>query len=307
MKRNNSIHACKQNRDVNGPHPKDKSYGKRPKPIELYTFIDPLCAECWAVEPIFKKLQVEYGDYFRIRTLISSRLQAWHVCKDTTNSDDARKREIAAKWEKVSTRSGMTCDGDVWLENNWSSPYVTSLALKAAEFQGPQAGARFRRKLREFLFLKKQNITKKEILLKCAKKTGLDCDEFQKDLFSSNTKKALQCDINITNEMGVETVPTFVFFNNRVEDEGIKVTGNYPYHIYIQILEEMLGYKPTRADRLSIEQFLSMYDFVATVEVAVVFDLTEEEAERRLKKLVLQQKVKCVPVKYGMFWRYIKA
>ncbi|WP_368503801.1 ClpXP adapter SpxH family protein [Alkalihalophilus sp. As8PL] len=274
------------------------------KPLEVYTFIDPLCAECWAFEPIFKKLQVEYGAYFKIRFLVAGRLQAWNFCQETKKGL-ARKSELAAIWEKISNETGMSCDGDVWLEHEWSSPYKASIAIKAAELQGPRAGARFLRKLREYLFLEKQNITEDEIIMKCAKSAKLDLEEFKKDLDSPLAKKALQCDIKTTNEMSVEVVPTFVFFNNNADEEGISVTGLYPYHVYVQMIEELLGHPPKKAAPISIEEFLKRYNFVATIEVAMVFDLTEEEAEKQLKLLKLQQKVEAVPVKYGTFWRYI--
>ena len=42
--------------------------------LEIYMFIDPLCPECWALEPIMKKLQIEYGKYFTIKHVLSGRL-----------------------------------------------------------------------------------------------------------------------------------------------------------------------------------------------------------------------------------------
>ncbi|MFD2511990.1 DsbA family protein [Halalkalibacter alkalisediminis] len=186
------------------------------------------------------------------------------------------------------------------------SPYLASVAIKAAELQGPQLGARFLRKMREALFLNKQNITQQDVLITCAEKAGLDVTEFKDDLSSRTASKALQHDIKTTNEMGVDIVPTFVFFNANVEDDGIKVTGNYPYHVYVQILEDMLGFLPTPAKPPSLEEFLIRFELVATIEVSVVFNISEEEAEKRLKALMLQQKVESVPVKYGNFWRYLK-
>ena len=44
------------------------------KPLEIYMFVDPLCPECWALEPIMKKLHIEYGQYFRIRYILSGQL-----------------------------------------------------------------------------------------------------------------------------------------------------------------------------------------------------------------------------------------
>lgn len=278
---------------------------KRPKPIELYTFIDPLCVDCWAIEPTLKKLQVEYGAYFRVRTLIAKNLRLWTPVMRSKKRPLKKRCELAAYWHKVSTDTGMPCDGDVWLEQDLHASYLTAVAIKAAEFQGPKAGPRFLRKLRERLFLHKENITDLDVILKCATFAQLDYDEFKNDLFSECAKKALHCDMKISNEMNVDVVPTFVFFNNNVEDEGIKVSGGYPYYVYVQILEEMLGFPPTPQTPTSLEQFLADYEFVATIEVATVFNISEEEAIRRLKELVLQQKVEAVPVKYGTFWRYL--
>ncbi|WP_100373492.1 ClpXP adapter SpxH family protein [Bacillus sp. FJAT-45037] len=302
-KENNS--SCDNDHGICGLDPLYSNQLKR-KPLEIYTFIDPLCAECWAFEPIFKKLQVEYGAYFKSRILVAGRLQAWNFCQETQKGL-ARKSELAALWEKIANKTGMSCDGDVWYEHEWASPYKASISIKAAELQGPQAGARYLRKLREYLFLNKQNITEDEIILNCAKSAQLDLVEFKKDLDSPLAKKALQCDINTTNEMGVEMVPTFVFFNDKVEEEGISITGLYPYRVYVQMIEELLGHPPKKADPITIEEFLKRYKFVATIEIAVVFDLTQEEADKKLKRLKLQQKVEAVPVKYGTFWRYIEA
>lgn len=303
MKQKETLSSCDNQQGVCGLDPTDTI--KRPKPIELYTFIDPLCAECWAFEPILKKLQVEYGSYFRIKNIVAGRIQAWNACKITANGMESKKQKIAAFWEEVATKSGMSCDGDVLLENEWASPYLASLAIKAAELQGPKSGSRFLRKMREILFLEKQNITEYDVILMCAERAGLDIEEFKMDLSSRGATRALECDISTTNEMDVDIVPTFVFFNQNVEDDGIKVSGNYPYHVYVQILEEMLGFKPKRAQPITLETFLLRYSFVATIEVAIVFDMSEEEAERQLKALMLQQKVKPVPVKHGMFWKYL--
>ncbi|WP_017726941.1 ClpXP adapter SpxH family protein [Halalkalibacterium ligniniphilum] len=295
---------CNQELGICGPDPDTSAQHKQNKPLEIYTFIDPLCPECWAFEPILRKLQVEYGDYFRIRVFVAGKLEAWNLCQEKYKGL-ASKKVLAAVWEKTAARTGMSCDGDLWLEEPISSPYRAALGIKAAELQGPQAGSRFLRKLREYLFLEKQDITKDEVLIRCAENVDLDLKEFREDLYSQAAAKALQCDMRMTNEMDVDTVPTFVFFNDNVEEEGLKVTGLYPYHIYVQIMEEMLGFKPKRAEKISLEEFLARYQFVASIEVASVFDWTVEEAEKQLKKLLLQQKVELVPVKYGNFWRFL--
>ncbi|WP_349774410.1 ClpXP adapter SpxH family protein [Mesobacillus maritimus] len=268
------------------------------KPLEIYTFVDPLCPECWALEPIVKKLLAEYGHYFLLRHILSGKLTTLNL---------GRKKQyenIADLWEKTASRTGMSCDGNLWFENPVSSPFLASVAIKAAELQGRKKGLQFLRKLQEYLFLEKQNISSMEVLKECAKSVGLDVDEFLTDLHSESAAKAFQCDLTITAEMEVQEIPTLVFFNSNVEEEGLKVTGLYPYEVYVQILEEMLPTKPEPSSPPPLEEFLRHYKTVATKEVAVVYNMTVQKAEKELKKLQLKQIVEQIPAKYGMFWRF---
>nr|WP_245350037.1 ClpXP adapter SpxH family protein [Cytobacillus eiseniae] len=266
----------------------------------MYMFIDPLCPECWAIEPIIKKLTIEYGRYFSIKQVISGTIETLNIARKQNYES------IAELWEKTGSRSGMSCDGDLWLENPISSPHLASIAIKAAELQGRKSGIRFLRKLQELLFLEKQNVSNIEVLKKCAKSAELDVEEFISDIHSESTTRALQCDLKITTEMEVQEIPTLVFFNENIEDEGIKITGNYPYEVYEQIIEEMLMKKPERSALPSLEVFLQYFKFVASQEIAVVYNLTVNEVEREMKKLQLKQIVEQIPVKYGIFWKYNK-
>lgn len=297
--KNNS--ACDSQQGWCGPsEPSEMSCNK---PLEIYTFIDPLCPECWAFEPILKKLQIEFGRYFHIKYFVAGRLEAWNYTQAKLNKVSSLEN-LAEIWEKTASRTGMSCDGDVWLEDPVGSAYTVSLAIKAAEMQGKQAGFRFLRKLREYLFLNKKNVSKEEVLLQCATEAKLDVTEFTEDLYSESAIKALQCDVKMTKEMGIDYSPTFVFFNDNVEEDGVKVVGVYPYEVYVHIIREMLGFEPERDESMTLLQFLAKYDCVATKEVSVVFDISIEEAERRLRRLLLEQKVERFPVKYGTFWRY---
>ncbi|MDM5328293.1 ClpXP adapter SpxH family protein [Neobacillus sp. CF12] len=278
--------------------PQSNSYEK--KPLEIYMFIDPLCPECWALEPILKKLHIEYGRYFSIKHVLSGRIGNLNVSKKKNYE------VIADLWEKTASRSGMSCDGSLWLENPVDSPYIASIAIKAAELQGRRAGIRFLRKLQEELFIDKQNISQFEVLKACAKNVGLDVEEFISDFHSESSAKAFQCDLKITTEMEVQEIPTLVFFNENVEDEGIKITGSYPYEVYVQILEEMLSEQPIKNQPPPLETFLKYFKLVASKEIAVVYNLTISQVEREMKKLLLLQKVEQLPAKYGTFWRYVE-
>lgn len=268
------------------------------KPLEIYVFIDPLCPECWALEPVLKKLRLEYGVYFRLRHVLIGKL--------SNLNDIPKKREaIADYWEKTASRTGMSCDGSLWIENPITSPYIVSIAIKAAELQGKKQGLRFLRKVQELVFLEKRNISDIQILVDCAEGVSLDVDEFLQDIHSESAAKAFQCDLKITSEMEVTESPSLVFFNEHIEDEGLKISGLYSYDIYVQVLQEMLGKEPSPLPLPPLEEFLKYFGFVASKEIAVVYDMPVHEAEKELKKLVLQQKIRKIEGKHGSFWKYI--
>ncbi|MBB6443553.1 ClpXP adapter SpxH family protein [Bacillus benzoevorans] len=267
------------------------------KSLEIYMFIDPLCPECWALEPVLKKLHIEYGQYFTFKYVVSGRLANLNLGR---KHNFEKSQEL---WEKTGSRFGMSCDGSLWLENPISAPYLTFIAIKAAELQGRKAGIRFLRKLQEMLFLEKQNVATLDVLITCADLTGLDVEEFVCDIHSDSAAKAFQCDLKITSEMDVTEIPTLVFFNENIEEEGIKITGIYPYEIYVQIMEEMLEEKPVRSEPPPLEIFLRHYHFVSSMEIALIYNMNVQDVERELKKLQLKQIVEKVPAKHGAFWK----
>lgn len=276
----------------------------RHKPIEIYSFIDPICPECWALEPVLKKLCVEYGEYFKIRYVIGGKLDALNDYRKKLTGKLSSTKELAEKWERLAKCYGMSCDGDFWYEKPISSSYRAALAVKAAELQGKQAGIRFLRKVREQLFLEKQDITDEDVLLHCARAANLDVTEFQNDMSAQGAVNAFQCDVKISAEMEVNELPTLVFLH---AEEGIKVTGCYPYETYEHVICEMLGKQVRTNEPPSVENFMKKHKYVATKELAVVYNLTCTEVERRMKTLLLKQIVERVPVKHGTFWRYVGA
>lgn len=269
------------------------------KPLEMYVFIDPLCPECWSMEPFLKKLSIEFGRFFTINPIISGHLHSLN--RDAIN----KPSELKDVWELTAKRTGMSCDGDLWLENPISSPWVASLAIKAAELQGKKAGRVFLRRIQESAFLLKQDISNGAVLANCAEKAGLDVQEFQNDLFSTSAKKALQCDLKLTKEMEIDLIPTIVFFNQLIDEPGVKITGLHKYETYVDVLKEILQKCPLPSEKPPLEDFLSFYRVVGTKEVSVVYGWESSQTERELKKLQLKQKVKRIPVKYGTFWKYI--
>lgn len=271
------------------------------RPLELYLFIDPLCVDCWSLEPIIKKLQLEYSQYFSLTYVLSGKLAHLNNCSRL-------KKSIKNHFTKHTFKQTMkSCiDSKEPIENFFDTPFIASVAIKAAELQGRKKGVRFLRKLQEYLFYKNENITEISTLIKCAKEAGLDLEEFKRDIHSVSTSKAFQCDLKITNEMGVTEIPTLVIFTKNVEEDGVKLTGNYPYNVYVNIMSELLKEKPVKSSLPPIITYLQQFQFVTTSEIAFVYDLPSIRVEMELKKLKLQKKVDQLKTENGIYWRYIE-
>lgn len=260
------------------------------KPIEIYYFIDPLCPKCWSLDPYFKKFSMEFGHFFTVRSIISNHL-------NVITSEQIVKSHGFLKEANECHRFNSS--------KNISQFYpAIIMAIKAAELQGKNAGYHFLKKIQERFFIKKENITDLTVLLKCASESNLDIDEFLNDLNSNSAKRASQCDIKITKEMKVNQAPTLVFFNHLRDEDGVKVSGNNPYDIYVFVLSDLLKHKPIPAQKPSICEYLKKHKIVSLKEISIIYDLQAEEVEREMKKLQLLQMAIREERQNEVFWKY---
>lgn len=245
------------------------------KPMELYVFVDPLHPDCWELQAIIRKLQIEYGQYFCMRVVLSTKLFNLNTISNEV---------------KVAT-------------DNLSHPVLASVAVKAAELQGKRAGSRFLHKLQEHILLETKDVSSYLILLQIASEANLDEEEFKKDFHSVHTAKAFQCDLHITREMEITEVPSIVFFNECIEDEGVKLSGLYSYDVYKTILQEMLGDRSLNCQPPPpLDELFNKYSTMATREIASIYNISEQTAERELKKKVLQQKLDRIRLSKDTLW-----
>lgn len=272
------------------------------KPIEAFLFIDPLCSDCWTIEPYIIKLLLEYGDYFSLRYILTGKAETATSNPHTWN----KPANIRFVWEKTSSLHGFSCDGKRTLYHSESSPYICSFAVKAAELQGRKAGAIFLRKLREHFFLHTIEVPDNDQLLTVAKSSGIDVTEFMHDLHSPSAARAFQCDLKFTNEMHITEIPSIVFFQTNSDAEGIKVAGVYSYPVYVQVLKEMMNNQLVAKPLPSFEKTIERFEFLTTDEIAFIYDLTHTEAEIELKKLQLKRKVKQYSCERDVYWMLVK-
>lgn len=250
------------------------------KPIELYVFMDLMSKDSWELQSLIHQLQINYGQYFSLRIILSTELNTLNTACQRINSCESHEELV-----------------DV------SHPVLPSIAVKAAELQGKKAGYRYMMKVQEYALVHTRNVCQCSTLQEIAIEVGLDIEEFQSDFLSMEASRAFQNDLCITREMEVEEVPSFVFFNENIEDAGLKVSGSYSYEVYEKILEELLDEKLICQQPPSVENLFQRYHTLTTKEIAAIYNISLNTAERELKKKMLQQKLDRVNCDELSLWR----
>src|SRR5690242_13679389 len=106
-------------------------------------FTDPACSWSWGIEPVVRRLMVEFADSL-----------SWTYVMDglARELDPAAQRRLSDEWLDVADESGMPLDPRLWREGPIASTYPACMAVKAAAEQSSDGGYAYLRALREGLF-----------------------------------------------------------------------------------------------------------------------------------------------------------
>jgi predicted DsbA family dithiol-disulfide isomerase len=253
------------------------------KPVELYIFIDPLCKQGFVLQSIIRRLQLQYDHYFTYRFVLSTDLTSLNCYSNHTKD----------------------CTDHFSLDI--SHPVLPSIAVKAAELQGKRAGYKYLTKLQEYAMLSSKNVNSHTTLLEIAQEVQLDMDEFASDFGSKEAARAFQCDLYITREMEVDEIPSIVFFNECIEDEGLKISGAYNFEVYEQILQELINEELVKNPLPTLDELFERFGTLTTEEVAQIYTIDLTVAERELKKRMLQQKIERITSNNICCWKLKQA
>lgn len=271
--------------------------------VKLIYYTDPTCSACWAIIPELKKFQLEYGDYFDIEYKMGGLVKTWDGFQDVANGI-YKPADVAPHWDDIGAYSGMSIDGDIWIEDPLSSSYPPSIAFKAMQTQGEEIGLKYLRRIREMVFLEKKNISKEVFLLEGVKDCGGDTAKFLLDFNSNSIKQSFYDEINQGKEMGVRGFPTFIFINEL--GDGFKISGMSGYDNYVQALEKAIGknVSPKKIDLTEID-LLKNDKFLSTKEIYYILSQDKDITISNLEVLEKKGLIKKESQKFGEFWRYI--
>lgn len=275
---------------------------KEKEKVKLVYYTDPICSACWAIEPQLKKFKLEYGDYVEIEYKMGGLLPGWEGFADSANGI-SKPSDVAHHWDEVGQHTGMSIDGDIWLEDPLDSSFPPSIAFKAAQKQGDLFAIKFLRKIREKLFLEKKNITKEHFLLKAVEEADGDTVQFLSDYHDEATKQSFFDEMKQGKEYGVRGFPTFIFIAK--DGKGFKISGMSGYDNYILALEKAFGEKiePQTIEYTELD-LLKKYHYLSTQEISFVLSQDEKTTIENLTKLQESSVLIQEKQKFGDFWRF---
>ena len=273
------------------------------KQVKVLYFTDPICSACWAIEPQLKKLSLEYGNYFDLEYKMGGLLPYWDT-QSNLGGGMSTVSDIAHHWEEVSKFSGMSIDGDLWLEDPLNSSYPPSYAYLAMKNQGINLAQKFLRRIKEMLFLEKKNITRVKYLLEAVEFVSGDKKTFLKDFNDNQVKKELDDDLHLAGEMKISGFPTLIFMGRN--SIAYKISGINNYDEFVKVLKKAYGDElKSEAINLGEYELLNKYHFLASKEISVILSKDESSVIKSLELLQEQGKIKRSKHKFGDFWRFV--
>lgn len=276
--------------------------------VRVQCITDPSCVWSWAVEPAVRALMVEFG----------AGLEFTFVMGGLAREFDAAGRAAHVRgWLDAAAESGMPTDPRIWHGAAPVSSYPACLAVKAAQEQGPEAGAAMLRALREGLICLRRKLDHVEALAEVARDAGLDEERFRIDAGSHAIVEAFGADLDIARDVpdevreagqvrcsravGEERVPFPTF---RFEGEAGEVRWSCGFRPPEHIREAALGAGavPSGSPRPDARGALRLFGRIAAPEVAAVCDLPPPRAELALAELVAEGRARTIPVLAGRLY-----
>ncbi len=276
----------------------ENNYDALIKPLKVYYFTDPVCSSCWVIQPVLRKLKLEYDEYLDIEYHMGGLLPSW-VNYDKGNINNPS--DAAHHWEVMSKGFSVPLDGDVWIEDPLYSSFPPSIAFKAAQLQNKNKAVLFLRRLKEMLFLEKKNITNIDWIENAALSCGLDSSVLLKDM-KGKAIELFEEDLRFTAENKINSFPTFIF----ISGSGTKITleGIQSYEKFEDIIHQLIPFAVKKKRSIIPLKLFEKLDNMTVSEFAFLNDTSKENAELAIGELFDAGLIEKFNTKNGVIWRH---
>ena len=271
--------------------------------VEVAYHTDPACPWCWALEPVVRKLMVEYEGKLEWNFVMGG------LARSLPNEPALRAGAIE-EWLRVSDVTQAPLDPLLWVDGPIESTYPASMAVKAAAEAAEDRGYRYLRRLREGLMCERRKLDRVEALVEEARGAGLDVERFRLALRSHAITEAFAADLERTERLaetvtgaverasrgvGGAPLPTLVFAG------ADPVTGFQSYEAY-RAAADAAGAEPAGRAPLGVAEAVAIFGRVTTPEVELLCELPGPRAAAELFRLAEQWKLRPERRLTGYLW-----
>ncbi|MEK3889086.1 DsbA family protein [Bacillus sp. FSL K6-3431] len=257
---------------------------KPKKTITLYYVTDPICSHCWALEPVLRKFEEQYGHHFNIQTVMGGLLENWDGFADVSNGISGTA-DVAGHWQEVGEQSRMPIDGTVWFENPIQSSFPPSRVYKIIQKQDDKLATVFLRRIRESLFAFNKNIAEDQQMIDVINQLGLNGADIVKEAHLEKGHQLLNEDFTLARSLGVRGFPSIIMVNQ--DNKGVKIVGARSLDYYVNGLKQVLSQDeellhPKQQSPLA--ELLKKEELLFSKEIEVMYDIEQKEFDGFIQK-----------------------
>lgn len=270
--------------------------------VEITYFTDPLCCWSWAFEPQWRRLRYEFGPQLGWRYVMGGMIPDWSRFHDPLNAV-SRPAQMGPHWFQVRQLSSMPIDERIWNEDPPTSSYLPSIAVKAAEEQGLEAGEAYLRRLREAVMVERRNIARLEVLLTLADEmkrdhivSPWDADRFRRDVNAPAVLDAFREDLKDVRYREIGRFPTLILRPS--DGPAVIAVGSRPYAALRLLLSRVAPNLVPVRSRPNVLDYVAHWGRVTAAEVAEALELDIEAAAAALDAAVDSGEAQQTPAGY---------
>ena len=256
------------------------------KKITLYYVTDPICSHCWALEPVLRRFEKQYGQYIKIQTVMGGLLPNWDGFADRANGIGS-PADVAGHWREVGEHTRMPIDGTLWLDNPVQSSFPPSRVFKVIQQKGEELANTYLRRAREAVFAFNKNIADDQVLIDIVNQMGLEGEAIVKEAALESSQQLLEQDFALAGSLGVRGFPTIIMVNE--ENKGVKIVGQRSLEFYVQGLQQVLETaEPLQPQSLpTLKHLLEKEPLLFSREIEDMYDINQSEVNSFLQEQLL--------------------
>jgi len=258
------------------------NFNHQNKKVTLYYFTDPICSHCWALEPVLNRFLIQYGHYFKFKTVLGGLLPGWNGFADRSNGIQ-KPADVADHWKEVGIHSRMPIDGTLWHDNPIQSSYPATRVFKVIQDQTPTKAHDFLRQTREAVFAFNKNVGDNQVLIDIVNQISLDGESVIKTASEDRAYDLMEEDFDLARNFGVSGFPTIIIINE--DNTGLKVVGAQKLESYVSALSKVLDDTPIPAEIPTLQNWVDKNSWrYFSKEIETMYDLSKDSVFSFVKK-----------------------